>query len=246
MASLTGKSLSKTFGSGDTIATALEQVSIELQRGEIDLVMGPSGSGKSTLMAVLSGLMRPDGGQVVALGHDLWRLPDGDRKLFRLRYCGFVFQGYNLFPSLTARQQLEIVLRWGEGVVGREAVRRADAMLDLLGLSRQRHRLPQQLSGGEKQRVAVGRALVKRPAFLFADEPTSALDWPNGRQVIELLRRAAREHNAAVMVIAHDARVLPHVDRVHYLEDGAWAALPQADPVHSAHAFAEVTHGSGI
>src|SRR5213076_327767 len=131
-------------------------VSLELYQGELGLIMGPSGSGKSTLLAALAGLKRPDSGQVVALGEDLWQLSDRDRKEFRLRHCGFIFQGYNLFPALTARQQLEIVLRWGQGVRGRDARRQADAMLDRLGLGRKVHLRPAQLSGGEKQRVAIG------------------------------------------------------------------------------------------
>src|SRR5262249_12908402 len=160
--------------------TALHEVSLELYRGQMVLLMGPSGSGKSTLLAVLSGLLHPDSGQVVALGKDLWRLSERERERFRLRHCGFIFQGYNLFPALTARQQLEVVLRWGAGATGREARRRADEMLALLGLARKARLRPTQLSGGEKQRVAIGRALIKSPTFCFADEPTSALDWAHG------------------------------------------------------------------
>src|SRR5437588_7301817 len=134
--------------------------------------MGPSGSGKSTLLAVLSGLLRPDGGRVISLGTDLWGLPVREQEAFRLRHCGFIFQGYNLFPALTARQQLEMVLRWGSGTTPTEARDRADATLAMLGMSKKADLRPIQLSGGEKQRVAIGRALIKEPEFLFADEPT--------------------------------------------------------------------------
>src|SRR5713226_4472536 len=182
--------------------------------------MKPSGRGKSSLLAVLSGLMRPDSGQVVGLGEDLWRKTERERERFRLRYCGFIFQGYNLFPALTARQQLEIVLRWGQDVPGREARRRANDMLSLLGLAKRGSLRPGQLSGGEKQRVAIGRALIKEPVFCFADEPTSALDWAHGEQVVELLRAAAHDRGSTILIVAHDHRVIPYADRLFNLEDG--------------------------
>src|SRR5262245_8838108 len=136
---LEGQQLRRSFGDGETRATVLHDVSVELFAGQITLLMGPSGSGKSTLLAVLSGLLRPDAGKVLALGRDLWAMPDEERERFRLRHCGFIFQGYNLFAALTARQQLEMVVRWGEGVPAREARRRADEMLDLLGLAKKAH-----------------------------------------------------------------------------------------------------------
>jgi putative ABC transport system ATP-binding protein len=182
--------------------------------------MGPSGSGKSTLLASLSGLLRPDSGKVIALGQDLWALSERERERFRLRHCGFIFQGYNLFAALTARQQLEMVVRWGEGASARDAHRRADEMLALLGLANKAHLRPAELSGGEKQRVAIGRALIKDPNFCFADEPTSALDWAHGEQVVELLRYAAHERGATILIVAHDARIIPYADRVFYMEDG--------------------------
>jgi putative ABC transport system ATP-binding protein len=212
--------LCRDFGSGETLTTALKDVGIELYPGQISLLMGPSGSGKSTLLAVLSGLLRPGAGRVLALDKDVWSMTDSQRESFRLKNCGFVFQGYNLFPALTARQQLELVLRWGKGASVREARDKADAMLEQLGLAKKANLRPIQMSGGEKQRVAIGRALIKDPPFLFADEPTAALDWKHGEQVIELLRSAAHENNATVLIVAHDARIISHVDRVFHLEDG--------------------------
>ena len=226
---LRGRNLSRGFGTGDVRTMALQDVSLDLYRGEFALLMGPSGSGKSTLLASLSGLLRPDSGQVLALGNDLWSLSERERERFRLQNCGFIFQGYNLFPALTARQQLEMVLRWGEGASAREARRRADDMLHLLGLSKKARLRPAQLSGGEKQRVAVGRALIKEPVFCFADEPTSALDWAHGEQVIELLRTAARERGTTVLVVAHDGRIANYVDRVFHMEDGCLAEPEAAD-----------------
>src|SRR5688500_2590640 len=171
---LTGTNLSRSFGSGETRAYASRAVSVALRQGAVNLLLGPSGSGKSTLLAVLSGLLRPDDGAVGALGRDVWRMSEDEMERFRLRHCSYIFQGYNLFPALTAREQLEIVLKWGEGCSSREARQRADRVLGQLGLSNKGHLRPAQLSGGEKQRVAIGRALVKNPTFIFADEPTAA------------------------------------------------------------------------
>jgi len=197
--------------------------------------MGPSGSGKSTLLAALAGLKPPDSGQVVGLGQDLWQLSDRDRKQFRLHNCGFIFQGYNLFPALTARQQLEMVLRWGLGASAREARGRAQQMLQLLGLGAKAHLRPGQLSGGEQQRVAIGRALIKAPALCFADEPTAALDWAHGEQVIELLRGVAQKSGATVLVVAHDARLVPYANRVFHLVDGRLAESAKYETIdHSA------------
>jgi len=221
---LRGISLYRSFSDGGRTRNVIDDVTFDLHRGQITLLMGPSGSGKSTLLAILSGLLAPDRGQVLARenGHpvDVWRLSPREREQFRLRNCGFIFQGYNLFPALTSRQQLEIVLRWGDGVGGRDARRRADEMLALLGLKGKENKKPSQLSGGEKQRVAIGRALIKRPRFCFADEPTSALDWGSGQVVIDLLQRAAHEYESTIIVVSHDQRLLEHVDVSYQLDDG--------------------------
>jgi putative ABC transport system ATP-binding protein len=217
---LRGRGLIRTFGGDGPVITVLRDVVIDLDRGELVLLQGPSGSGKSTLLAVLSGLLPPTHGKVQALGHDLWGLTALERERFRRRHYGFIFQNYNLLPALTARQQLEVVLRWAEGVPAREARARSERMLGVLGLGRKGHLRPTQLSGGEKQRVAIGRALVMGPALCFADEPTSALDWANGEGVIELLRAAARQDGATSLVVSHDARLIPYADRVLHMEDG--------------------------
>ena len=222
-ATLEAAGLTKSFGAGDQQTFALQDVSITLRAGEFSLLMGPSGSGKSTLLAVISALLRPDAGSVSALGHDVWHCTERELEQFRLKHCSYIFQGYNLFPALTAAEQLEIVLKWGERVSTSEAKKRAEAVLGQLGLSNKLRLRPAQLSGGEKQRVAIGRALVKNPAFLFADEPTSALDWENGQQVVELLRAAAHERGATVLVVTHDHRLVPFADRVFEMTDGRLA-----------------------
>jgi putative ABC transport system ATP-binding protein len=212
--------LTHSFGTGERRADALRDVSLRVAAGEFALIMGPSGSSKSTLLAVLSGLLRPDRGQVFVHDRDLWGLSEQEREAFRLRHFGFIFQDYNLFPTLTAREQLEMVVQWGEGRTRRQAARRADEVLEFLGLRRKGDLLPGELSGGEKQRVAVGRALIREPGFCFADEPTSALDWEHGRQVVQLLSEAARRRGAAVLVVSHDPRIAPSATRVYHLGDG--------------------------
>jgi putative ABC transport system ATP-binding protein len=219
-ASLGGRNLTRAFGSAEERTVAVRGVSLDLRAGELSLLMGPSGSGKTTLLAILSGLLRPDGGRVTALGQDLWAMSDRGREAFRLRHCGFVFQGANLLPALTARDHLEMVLRWGSGLPSGQARRQAAEMLDLLGLARKGDLLPEHLSGGEKQRVAIGRALVKGPSLFFADEPTSALDWEHGAQVVELLRTAAHAQGATVCMVTHDSRIVPYADRIFHMEDG--------------------------
>jgi putative ABC transport system ATP-binding protein len=212
--------LCRSFGTGEMRTEVLKDVAIELFPGQLALLMGPSGSGKSTLLAVLSGLLHPDSGRVLAMDQDVWALSERKREDFRLKHCGFIFQGYNLFPALNARQQLEMVLRWGKNTPPREARERADSMLATLGLAKKAELRPLQLSGGEKQRVAVGRALIKDPTFVFADEPTAALDWKHGEHVVELLRNAAHDGGATVLVVGHDARMIPLADRVFHLDDG--------------------------
>ncbi|WP_394845961.1 ABC transporter ATP-binding protein [Pendulispora brunnea] len=211
--------LHRSFTSGKTVTTVLRGIDVDVCPGELTLIIGPSGSGKSTLLAILSGLLRPDRGTVHVLGADLWTLSPARLDAFRLAHMGFVFQGFNLFPSLTALEQLLVLLRY-RGITGRAASARAERALDEVGLSHRKNLRPAELSGGEKQRVAIARALVKQPELLFADEPTSALDGHNGQIVIELLHRIARQHRTTVLGVTHDGRLLRHADRVINVEDG--------------------------
>ena len=229
MSAIVATSLEKSYGSGAMSARILHGISLELAAGELTLVGGPSGSGKSTLLAALSGLTRPDGGRVAVLGEDLWALSAKDMDAFRLRHCGFVFQGFNLFPALTAVEQVMLPLQY-QGLAAPEARKRAAESLDRVGLAPRAHLKPAELSGGEKQRVAIARALAKAPELVFADEPTSALDAGNGRLVAQLLRDAAVERGAAVMCVTHDPRLRPFAHRVMELEDGRITA----DERHSA------------
>jgi putative ABC transport system ATP-binding protein len=211
--------LVKRFKTGRTHVEVLKGIDFDALHGDVTMVMGPSGSGKSTLVASLSGLLKPDGGEVEALGERLWDLRPARIDRFRLDHCGFIFQGFNLFPSLSALQQVEIVLKY-QGVAKAEARRRSADALTEVGLESRMNQRPSELSGGEKQRVAIARALAKNPKLLFADEPTSALDGENGQVVIKLLQRAAKSHGAAVICVTHDPRLEAYADRVIHIEDG--------------------------
>ena len=216
---LQGTGLVKRFKTGRTHIEVLKSVDFDCRHGEMTMVMGPSGSGKSTLIAALSGLLRPDAGQVTALGEDLWNLRPGRIDKFRLDHCGFIFQGFNLFGALSALQQVTTILKY-KGYSPAEARDRAALALTEVGLGARLDQRPAELSGGEKQRVAIARALAKEPRLLFADEPTSALDGENGQVVIKLLQRAAKDHGAAVICVTHDPRLEAYADRIIHIEDG--------------------------
>jgi len=216
---LDAKGLSKGYKIGKTRQQVLKAVDFNAYHGQVTMVMGPSGSGKSTLIAALSGLMKPDEGTVVALGENLWKKSRGKIDRFRLDHCGFIFQGFNLFPSLNATEQVEQVLKYCRVPKG-EAHRRAHEALRSVGLDHRLTQKPAELSGGEKQRVAIARALSKEPSLIFADEPTSALDSVSGQVVIKLLHQAAKERGAAVVVVTHDPRLEAYADRVIHMEDG--------------------------
>ena len=233
------KGLVKRFKSGKSFVEVLKGVDFDARHGDLTMVMGPSGSGKSTLIAALSGLLRPEKGRVDALdADDLWSFSSGKIDRFRLDHCGFIFQGFNLFPALSALQQVEIVLKF-QGLSKADAAKRAKLALEAVGLGHRLHQRPSALSGGEKQRVAIARALAKDPKILFADEPTSALDGENGQVVIRLLRRAATEHGAAVICVTHDPRLEAWADRVIHIEDGVIISderrTPNPDAVLASH-----------
>ncbi|MFT4089416.1 MAG: ABC transporter ATP-binding protein [Asticcacaulis sp.] len=213
------KGITKGYKIGKTRQDVLKDVDFNAYHGQVTMVMGPSGSGKSTLVATLSGLLQPDSGSVIALGEDLWAKKKAQIDRFRLDHCGFIFQGFNLFPALNATQQVEQVLKYCR-VPKSEARKRAHAALTEVGLEKRLNQMPSALSGGEKQRVAIARALSKNPQLLFADEPTSALDSVSGQVVIKLLHRAAHEHGAAVICVTHDPRLEAYADRIIHMEDG--------------------------
>jgi putative ABC transport system ATP-binding protein len=221
--------LEKSYGDGAARITVLRQVSLSVHPGELTLCVGPSGSGKSTLLAALGGLLRPDAGRVELLGEALSARDERARDAFRLRHCGFIFQGFNLFGALTALENVLLPLTF-MAVPSGEARVRARAALREVGLEARAHLRPDALSGGEKQRVAIARAVVKEPRLIFADEPTSALDRENGARVIDILHRFARERGATILAVTHDPRLLAHADRVLRIDDGRLIADERPAP----------------
>ncbi len=216
---VTAKGVEMDFRSGSEVYPVLHGIDLEIQRGDIQLLMGPSGSGKTTLLSILAGILTPTAGQVWLLGKEITAMSRDRLAQFRLDNIGFIFQGFNLFPALTAAENVEVALKV-KGYKGVEAHRKAIELLDQVKLADKANQLPRDLSGGQKQRVAVARALVGDPQLIMADEPTASLDSHNGHAVIELLRHLAKESNRTVLIVTHDPRLIDVADRVAYLEDG--------------------------
>ena len=229
---LEARGLSKTFGHGDLAVTAVRGIDLTVAPGEIVLVDGPSGSGKTTLLLMLGALLEPTAGSVIVDGDDIWAQPERQRPSLRARHFGFVFQDFNLLGALSATENVTLAANLA-GITGRDARQRATRALERVGLGHRRDFCPDQLSGGEKQRVAVARALVNSPAVVLADEPTANLDAANGRQVARLLRTLATDDRRAVIVVTHDNRLHDIADRVLWLEDGSLRQLDSlvSDPV---------------
>ena len=206
--------LAKVYRMGEVEVQALRGVDLELRRGEFVVLLGPSGSGKSTLLNILGGLDVPSAGEVFYEDHDLTRADDRALTLFRRDHVGFVFQFYNLIPSLTARENVAIVTEIARAPMTPEQA------LDLVGLTPRRDHFPAQLSGGEQQRIAIARAIAKRPSVLLCDEPTGALDSATGVKVLEALERINAETGTTTVVITHNADIASMAHRVLYLADG--------------------------
>lgn len=209
----------KTYAAGKGSFVALAGIDLDILPGQVTALMGPSGSGKTTLLSIIGCILRPSRGEVRLFGEEVSELAEARRNEVRLARIGFVFQGYNLFPTLNARQNVELVLEL-KGT--RRAERRHQAMnlLDAVGLLDKSESYPADLSGGQKQRVAVARALAGEPGLVLADEPTAALDLDSGRRVMGLFRHLARNARRGVVVVTHDSRILDLADRVVQLEDG--------------------------
>lgn len=214
------QALSKTYGAGESQVRALDHVTVGIRRGEFTAVMGPSGSGKSTLMHIMAGLDAPSSGRVWIGDTEITGLSDLELTLLRRRRVGFVFQAFNLVPTLDAIGN--ILLPFDLDGRRPSAIERAriDGLVDTLGLGARLHHRPHQLSGGQQQRVAIARALSTAPDLVFADEPTGNLDSRSGREVLALLAAASREHGQSIAMVTHDAVAASHADRVLFLGDG--------------------------
>jgi putative ABC transport system ATP-binding protein len=207
------------YQSGRQKVQVLENINFEVEQGDIQLLMGPSGSGKTTLLSIIAGLLTPTAGQVFLLGEEITKLSRTQLAEFRLHNIGFIFQGFNLFPALTALENVELALHL-KGIRGRNAREEAKTRLEQVGLQDKINLLPQDLSGGQKQRVAVARALAGEPPLIMADEPTAALDSTSGRGVIDLLKTLAKQENTTVLMVTHDPRIMDVADSILTLEDG--------------------------
>jgi putative ABC transport system ATP-binding protein len=219
--------ITKTYDLGAQPVHALRGVDLEVPRGEVLLLLGPSGSGKTTLLSIMGCILRATSGSVRVEGREVGGLPERELPAVRLRHFGFVFQGFNLFPALTAAENVEVALGL-KGIRGQEARRRAGEALAQVGLSDKASVRPADLSGGQKQRVAIARALAGDPAIVLADEPTAALDSESGRIVMDLLRSLAKDRGRAVVIVTHDSRTYHYADRGVAIEDGRLVESPQS------------------
>jgi putative ABC transport system ATP-binding protein len=226
------RNLRKTFGEGETRVDAVRGLDLELERGEIVLVMGPSGSGKTTFLSMLGGLLRVSEGEIWIDGTNIAALGERELPPFRARTFGFIFQDFNLVAALSSRENVEVALNIA-GEKGRRARTRAHALLESMGLAARLDFPIEKLSGGEKQRVAIARAVANRPALILADEPTANLDSHHGAETMRLLRRLVKEETTTVVIVSHDQRLREVADRVLWLEDGQLKTLDALarDPV---------------
>ena len=209
----------KTYDTGGQKVTALRGVDLDIHTGELMMLVGPSGCGKTTLISVIAGILDQDEGLCEVFGQNLAHLPQKKKLRFRAENIGFVFQAYNLLPTLSAAENVAIPLIIN-GMNRREAERRAKAMLERVGLGDRVSSLPSQLSGGQQQRVAIARAMVHNPRLIVCDEPTSALDHETGHRVMELLREVALDESKVLVIVTHDARIFEFADRMAQMDDG--------------------------
>lgn len=218
-AAICTRGVSRDFIAGQQSITVLHDINLDIRAGELTFLVGESGSGKTTLISIMCGILYPTLGDVSVFGTDIYSLSDTELVNFRLQNIGFIFQQYNLIPSIDAAHNAAVPLI-AQGVDRLEARERAVAMMDRLNIRDQADKLPNQLSGGQQQRVAIARALVHEPRLVVCDEPTAALDAASGRRVMDLLREVAVAEDRACIIVTHDNRVFDLADRILVLEDG--------------------------
>jgi len=224
---LTG--VTKSYGTGDSKVTALRGVDLDVAPDELLMLVGPSGCGKTTLISVVAGILDQDAGECRVFGRDLQAMRDRDRVRFRGDNIGFVFQSFNLLPSLTAAENVAVPLLI-KGIARSEAVGRATEVLQRVGLGDRGRSLPSQLSGGQQQRVAIARSLVHDPRLIVCDEPTSALDHQTGHKVMELFREVAMGDGRSLIIVTHDARIFEFADRIATMDDGRIVEVRKTPP----------------
>jgi len=213
------RGLTKTYGAGEASVTALRGLDLDVQRGELLMVVGPSGCGKTTLISVIGAILSQDSGESIVLGRDVQRMSESERARFRGTSIGFVFQMFNLLPALSAVENVAIPLLIN-GAPRQSAETRAREVVEAVGLGSRTNALPGELSGGQQQRVAIARALVHDPKLVVCDEPTSNLDHDTGIAVMEMLRGTGKKHDRALIVVTHDPRIFQFADRIAHMDDG--------------------------
>ena len=213
------RSVIKTYGEGGSQVFALRGIDLDVNAGQLMMLVGPSGCGKTTLISVIAGILNQNSGECTVYGQNLNAMKQRDRTRFRGTTIGFVFQAFNLLPTLTAAENAAIPLLIN-GAKRRFAMDRAREMLDRVGLGNRSDSLPSQMSGGQQQRVAIARALIHDPKLIVCDEPTSALDHETGHKVMEMLREVALKENRSLVIVTHDARIFSFADRIAEMDDG--------------------------
>jgi putative ABC transport system ATP-binding protein len=224
------RQLTKKYEEGASGTLALRGVDLDVDPGELLMLMGPSGSGKTTLLSIMGCILTASSGSVRIAGREVVGLSEKQLPALRLENIGFVFQGFNLFPTLSAGENVELMLDL-KGVSAAKAKKRAEELLEQVGLVEKYDSFPSDLSGGQKQRVAIARALAGDPGIILADEPTAALDSHTGRTVMEMMSELAHKRGRAVVIVTHDSRVLSFADRIVRIEDGAIASKTEAETV---------------
>jgi putative ABC transport system ATP-binding protein len=213
------RGVKKSYGTGEARVTALRGIDLDVQAGELMMLVGPSGCGKTTLISVIAGILDQDEGECAVFGRDLVSMRPGAKSRFRGETVGFVFQAFNLIPALNAAENVAIPL-FIRGTPRKQALARAREMLERVGLGERWRSLPSQLSGGQQQRVAIARSLVHEPRLIVCDEPTSSLDHETGMKVMEIMREVALQGSRTLIVVTHDARIFSYADRIAVMDDG--------------------------
>lgn len=223
---LDARSLTKVFGSGAATVRAVNGVDLSVRRGQIVLIVGPSGSGKTTLLTMIGGVLRPTAGSISINGYDITSMKEAELSHVRRHLVGFIFQSFSLLESLSSRENVEVALNFA-GITGAAARQRATRLLVDLGMGGRLRAKPDTLSGGEKQRTSIARALANNPHLILADEPTANLDSKHGREVVVLLRDIAKKQGGTVIIVSHDDRIRDVADRVLSLEDGRFMNIDE-------------------
>jgi putative ABC transport system ATP-binding protein len=223
VSAIAAENLTKVYKEGSVEVAAIQDVSLSAEPGEVLAILGPSGSGKTTLLSMLGCMLKPTRGDITIHGERVSAFDEGRLPWVRRRYVGFIFQAFNLFAALTAAENVEVVLQL-KGVDRRRRRQESLELLEAVGLGGRADHLPRDMSGGERQRVSIARALAGDPPLIMADEPTANLDWKNGEQVMKLLHGVTRSEGRTVLIVTHDHRVMPYIDRSVRIEDGRLVA----------------------